>query len=282
MDGSRQDGIRRYFERRAAAVSDDSAFLSSTIERDAFVANFRTAAEQRHLARVVKLEPTMDVLDLGGGSGRYALFFARRCRRVLLVDVAEPLLARARQRAERTGVTNLEARQDSILSFETPERFHLVFVGGVLNYLEDEQLPAVAACLARLTAPGGSVVLREPVSPAGRTVYVDREDSDYRSTFRAPHEYATLLGAGFRLVYQRKTVSHLIPRALGRDAVAGADRVRRSGALRALARVWLPVQARFDYHLLSLEERLRAGAAGRLLADPGIVQHFYVFEGDDA
>jgi hypothetical protein len=42
----------------------------------------------------------------------------------------------------------------------------------------------------------------------------------------------------------------------------------------------LPLVGYVDHALLGLEERLRASALRGLLGDPGVVQHFYVFQRD--
>lgn len=55
------------------------------------------------LEPVLRSEP-ITILDAGGGSGKWAVYFARRGHRVTLVDVARPMLAKAEEVVERAGV----------------------------------------------------------------------------------------------------------------------------------------------------------------------------------
>lgn len=51
--------------------------------------------------------PGNTVLDIGGGTGRYALPFAKVARSVTLTDLSSGMLAHARQNAEKAGLTNI-------------------------------------------------------------------------------------------------------------------------------------------------------------------------------
>ena len=72
------------------------------------------------------------------------------------------------------------------------------------------------------------------------------------------------------------TVSHLVPPGHNTGSfVAGlhASRLRQQ----VLGQV-LPLLGYVDYHLLGLEQRVRRSPLRGLLGDPGVVQHFYIFE----
>ncbi len=50
----------------------------------------------------------LDVLDVGGGAGRYAVPFAAYAKKVVMTDISGRMLERAQENAERTGRSNLE------------------------------------------------------------------------------------------------------------------------------------------------------------------------------
>jgi SAM-dependent methyltransferase len=64
----------------------------------------RFAPVQDQLVNVLRIAPGDRVLDLATGTGEVALRAAARGARVTGIDVAEPMLARARERAEAEGV----------------------------------------------------------------------------------------------------------------------------------------------------------------------------------
>lgn len=50
----------------------------------------------------------LDVLDVGGGAGRYAVPFAAYAKKVVMTDISGRMLERAKENAERAGRSNLE------------------------------------------------------------------------------------------------------------------------------------------------------------------------------
>lgn len=83
--------------------------------------------------------PGRSVLDVGCGSGRYGLEFARRgARRCLGLDIAPAMLEIARAEAERLGVSGVcEWRQGEWLATPLDESFDLVLAMGYFDYIPD-------------------------------------------------------------------------------------------------------------------------------------------------
>lgn len=101
-------------------------------------------------------------LDLGCGLGLLSQHLARRSDAVLGLDVAAAAVGHARGRAE--GIANLTFEQGDILDLPASldATFDLVVVADTLYYLSplgDDLLKALSARLARLLAPGGTLLL---------------------------------------------------------------------------------------------------------------------------
>ena len=96
------------------------------------------------------------VLDIGCGIGGADLVLAGELgARVTAIDIEAPLLARARERAERAGLADrIEYRQvePGPLPFADASFDH-VFTSGVLIHVEDK--PAMLADIRRVLRPGG-------------------------------------------------------------------------------------------------------------------------------
>jgi SAM-dependent methyltransferase len=122
---------------------------------------------QRHkydvLAALLPPVPYRHALDIGCGLGDLARRLAVRCEQVLGIDISQ---AAADQAAERhRGVANLRFALGDVLALpaEMDGQFDLVVVADTLYYLpgpiEDATLKRVAMRLARLLAPGGTLLL---------------------------------------------------------------------------------------------------------------------------
>jgi SAM-dependent methyltransferase len=269
------DRIRSFYDQHRAAEIDDPEFLRGTIEGSVGVARFRNRAEARHLARVLDVSPGTELLDLGGGTGRWSLFFAERGARVTLVELSASLAAGAARNAARRGF-DIRCLVGSILAppLDPECRFDMIHIGNVLVYINDADLPRVRAVVRAHARAESTLVLREPVDPHGPSE--QRSGDDYGALFRRPSSYVELFAPDWRLTYERTTVSHLVPR--GSDTQAVVAGMKSSALRRRLVDALLPPIGYMDYALLELEERIRASPISGLLGDPGVVQRFYIFK----
>ncbi|MEN0063452.1 MAG: class I SAM-dependent methyltransferase [Myxococcota bacterium] len=107
------------------------------------------------LAEVAPLLPASGlVLDLAGGTGRHARWFARRGYEVTLADISATALAKATERAEAEGLSldTVEIDLDTALP---PGPWHVVVVSFFLVRGK------IGGIVSRL-APGGLLVLIHP------------------------------------------------------------------------------------------------------------------------
>lgn len=127
--------------------------------------NVRLAAQRPVLRRMLPAR-SRAALDAGAGGGEYTrTLLLPRAERVLAVDIEEEHLRRlsGRLTGEERGRCALAAGTLT----DVPARdgaFDLVLCSEVLEHCEDDG--AVVAELARVTAPGGVLVVAVPVPPA--------------------------------------------------------------------------------------------------------------------
>lgn len=128
-----------------------------------------SASERRGAARTavvwdslrdVLAEPR-DVLDIGGGTGGFAVRVAEQGHRVSVVDPSPDALAALGRRAQEFGVadrvTGQQGELSGLLDAVEEASFDVVLCHGVLEVVDD---PAAAlATLARVLRPGGTLSL---------------------------------------------------------------------------------------------------------------------------
>ncbi|MCA9601836.1 MAG: class I SAM-dependent methyltransferase [Myxococcales bacterium] len=257
---------------------DDLATFG-TVTRDQDVVALRDQLERNHVFRLLDLEPEMRVLDIGGGAGRFAIPVARRAAHVTLVDVSEALLRVARQRASEAGIRNVEFVCAPAQEFEPTGTYERILVMGLCTYLSDDELARFVDTLSRALAPGGRLILKEPVSTDG-TLHLDRgasPEENYLARFRPREAYAEAFGERLRCTYQRASCSHPFPWFMhGTDgAVAGT----RTGLGQRVLRAVAPFYVRLDPWMLRMEIAMRRQpVVAKLLADVPVLTDIYVFE----
>jgi len=174
--GSEEDVARKFWEARA--------------QRPDFL--WRDLAELNFKVLSPLLRPHMNVLDLGAGDGRLTSMIADRVNHVHAVDYTSAV--------NRISNAKVSREISDIRVYETRERYDLIVLFGVMNFIEDETL-MYSKCSTWLSPLGRLAVKHQ----CGRDGLVSVSTSiggvPYRSTY--PYlgtEVTSLLKAGFRAV----------------------------------------------------------------------------------
>ena len=108
------------------------------------------------------LDGTSAVVDLGAGSGQFALAAARRFGHVTAVDVSPAMIALLRERAAAAGLANLDCVRAGFLSYEhSGPPVDGVYTRHALHQLPDFWKVVALDRIARIMRPGGVLWLRD-------------------------------------------------------------------------------------------------------------------------
>jgi ubiquinone/menaquinone biosynthesis C-methylase UbiE len=120
--------------------------------------------EDLAVLRALGLNSTHILVDLGAGTGTFALAAAPLCRRVVAVDVSPVMLARLREKATGLGIGNIEYVQRGFLTYEhqgAPADF--VYSRHALHHLPDFWKAVALGRIAAILRTGGVLYLRDLV-----------------------------------------------------------------------------------------------------------------------
>ena len=136
------------------------------------------------------------LVDLGTGTGRILELFAARADRALGFDLNHAMLAYARMKLERAGLSHAQVRHGDLHNVPLPDgAADAVVLHQVLHFLDD---PAAAVAeAARLLAPGGKLLV---VDFAPHELEFLREQSAHRRLGFAKDQLGRVFeGAGLKL-----------------------------------------------------------------------------------
>lgn len=172
-----------------------------------------------------------DVLDIGGGTGGFAVRVAELGHRVQVVDPSPDALAALDRRARESGVadrvTGQQGELSSLLDVTGPASVDIVLCHGVLEVVDDSA--AALATIAEVLRPGGvlsllvaqrhaAVVARAMAGHFQQAKAMLESSSTGRSGRRFTHDEITTLlsGAGFELssVHGVRVFADLVPGSL--------------------------------------------------------------------
>jgi ubiquinone/menaquinone biosynthesis C-methylase UbiE len=119
-------------------------------------------AEDLAVLRAHGIGQAATVVDLGTGTGRFALAAAPLVRRVVAVDVSPAMLAVLRQRVTEARLGNVECVRAGFLSYEhTGAAADAVYTRNALHQLPDFWKALALERIANLLRPGGVLRLRD-------------------------------------------------------------------------------------------------------------------------
>jgi len=196
--------VKRFWDERAARHADDPGLTN--LEEDPELRALKIALEEARVdAYLGALPPGAAVLDLGGGNGHWAFKLAPRAGSIHVVDYCEPLVVRGRARAAELGAGNVTFSCAAAQDFESARSFDLIFISGLLLYLNDGELQQLLQRIAGYTRPGGVVILRDGTGvPAHYEIakrWSEALGASYAAIYRTREEYiAAFAGIGFACV----------------------------------------------------------------------------------
>lgn len=106
------------------------------------------------------LAPEHTVVDLGCGTGAFALTAARHCRRVYAVDVSHSMLARLEEKARAAGLDNIETHHAGFLGYRHEDApADALVCTAALHHLPDFWKAVALHRMAAMLRPGGRMYL---------------------------------------------------------------------------------------------------------------------------
>ena len=150
---------------------------------------FRFRAESiivQQLIRNAKIDTNGAVLDLGSGVGYWAEFFALKFNKVIAVEASTPLYETMARRC--SSHDNFSAIHDDVLSFQPKGRFSLIFLGGLLMYLNEKDVVALLRKLKSFLTPEGIILCRESTVRKGTVT----RDGEYQAVYRSVPTYLSM------------------------------------------------------------------------------------------
>lgn len=112
--------------------------------------------------RALGLDGSHTLVDLGAGTGTFAIAAAPYARRVVAVDVSAPMLAALRAKLEQASLANVEPVHAGFLSYEhSGEPADVVYSRHALHHLPDFWKAIALARIAAMLKPGGIFYLRD-------------------------------------------------------------------------------------------------------------------------
>lgn len=157
---------------------------------------FRLQGEAVIVERLIKgINVECSVLDFGSGVGLWAEIFGNRFKKVVAIEASAALYKDLEQRLDQ--YDNVETRHADVLEFQPEGKHSLMFFGGMLMYLNTEDVITLLRRLVPFLESGGRILCRETTIREG----TDTRPGVYQAVYRSVSEYARIFEAsGLKVV----------------------------------------------------------------------------------
>jgi putative AdoMet-dependent methyltransferase len=143
--------------------------------------------EIQEIMDFLDLKSDQTVLEIGTGTGEFALAAARHCRKVYAVDLSAGMLKYARKKAESRGIDNVEFLAGGFLTYQHQgEPLDCVVSQIALHHLPDFWKQIALLSIAGMLKEGGRFCLRD--------VVYSFEISEYKNYFTKFISQASIRG----------------------------------------------------------------------------------------
>lgn len=176
-----QASVWQFDEMKSTGV--DFSLIEEVAAYDSMHKKLRNYAEMsEQIIRRLSLNANSTVIDLGCGTGAFALHAAKKCHTIYAVDISAAMLEYCREQAEQQGITNIVYCHSGLLSYEhSGELADAIVCVAVLHHLPDfwKQI-ALTRCYEMLK-PGGRLLLFDIVFPS-ETDHLQQEIDEWIKT----------------------------------------------------------------------------------------------------
>ena len=128
--------------------------------------------EAKEIIALLGLDTDGTVLDMGCGTGAFAINAAGYFRKIYAVDISNAMLRRARRKAKKERLVNIEFRQGGFLSYvHDAEPVDAIVSIAALHHLPDFWKIIALKRLARMVKTGGKLYINDVVFSFDMTDY---------------------------------------------------------------------------------------------------------------
>jgi len=115
----------------------------------------------------LKPSPKSTILEIGSGTGEFAIAISKLCHKLYAIDVSPVMLDYSREKAKANKAYNIEFHHAGFLTFEhTGEKFDHIYTQLALHHLPDFWKIIALKKIHGLLKPGGKFFLMDVVYPS--------------------------------------------------------------------------------------------------------------------
>jgi putative AdoMet-dependent methyltransferase len=179
---AKRKSVWRYNELKPCGVNYNNVLCA--LSYDVHHGKFRDyQRESEQIIALLDLDTDQTVIDMGCGTGAFAIYAAKNSRKVFAVDVSKAMLRYARRKAKKANLDNMEFHRGGFLTYEHKAApVDAIVSTAVLHHLPDFWKLTGLRRLSRMLSTGGRLYLFDVVFSFNVNDYESRLNQWIEST----------------------------------------------------------------------------------------------------
>lgn len=194
-----KSSVNDFFKNRADRYNPDNP-LKAVLYQDSNpqIAIERDIKEKEKLLPILKLNKSTKVLDIGCGIGRWAKNMALLVDKYHGTDLMPEFIEIAKEECKEFKNVSFQAiSAQEINSLSISGQFNLIFISGLLIYLNDNEIKDLFHVLSGYAEQNCKILIREPIAVIERLtlnkVWSDELKCEYSAIYRTKFELTNII-----------------------------------------------------------------------------------------
>ena len=199
--------VKKFWENRAKKIDlkIESTNLGLTSIKEKKLKDLKIKTEWKKVNKYLTLNKQSIILDLGGGYGEWAFKFAKKCKKVYIIDYAEGMIQKGLQEAKIKKITNIKFIHAPVQKFKTSLKFDIIFISGLMIYLNNKEINELLKNIKKYSKPNTTIILRDGTGINKKFEIKNKFSkalkAKYNAIYRTREEYIILFKKiGFNLI----------------------------------------------------------------------------------
>lgn len=188
--------IKKFWDFQVSKYKQNFFNAITNFENDEELQKDKMKIERTRIFRLLDISKNTTILDMGAGVGVWSFELAPKCKKVTAVEFSKKLIGIAKIEARKRGINNIVFIHKSAQDFKTDEKYDIVFISGLIMYLNDREVKKLLENVDGYTEHGSLILLREPTGVEDRYEIIDQWSealqTDYSAIYRNRDELVNL------------------------------------------------------------------------------------------
>ncbi|MDD1752185.1 MAG: class I SAM-dependent methyltransferase [Methanotrichaceae archaeon] len=149
--------------------------------------------EAKKILYLLDLQPEHTLIEIGTGTGDFAMAAARKCSKVIAIDVSESMLKYAERKARAKDIKNIQFIRAGFLTYQHQSRTVDVVVSQLaLHHLPDFWKQIALLRISEMIKPGGKLYIKDIIysfDPKKSKSFFERYITDLSTTGKGDPGY---------------------------------------------------------------------------------------------